>query len=87
MKILIISPSLKMGGIERALTNLANFFVDQDLNVAFVSCLQGNPFYSLDSRIKVIEPNFKRKGGVINKITFIYFFNDGIFRNFVSFLD
>jgi len=61
-----------MGGIERALTNLAKYFVDQDLDVVFVSCLQGKRFYVLDSRIKIIEPNFKRHGGPINKITFYF---------------
>lgn len=61
-----------MGGIERALTNLANYFVTQGLNVVFVSCLQGEAFYVLDERIKVIEPEFRRKGGPLNKITFYY---------------
>jgi glycosyltransferase involved in cell wall biosynthesis len=61
-----------MGGIERALTNLADYFVNQNLDVVFVSCLQGKRFYVLDSRIKIIEPNFKRHGGPINKITFYF---------------
>jgi hypothetical protein len=43
-KPLIVSPSLKMGGIERALTDLANYFVDQNLDVVFVSCFQGKAF-------------------------------------------
>ena len=69
-KLLIISPSLKMGGIERALTNLANYFVGQNLEVVFVSCLKSKPFYALDSRIGVVEPDFERKGGMLNKISF-----------------
>lgn len=71
-KLLIVSPSLKMGGIERALTNLANYFVDQGVKVVFVSCLSGKAFYKLDPRIKLVEPTFKRQGGPINKITFYY---------------
>lgn len=71
-KLLIVSPSLKMGGIERALTNLANYFVDRGLEVVFVSCLSGKAFYKLDPRIKLVEPTFKRKGGPINKITFYF---------------
>ena len=59
-----------MGGIERALTTLANYFVDKNLQVVFVSCIKSEPFYSLDSRVEVIEPDFERKGGLINKISF-----------------
>lgn len=61
-----------MGGIERALTTLANYFVDQKLEVVFLCCLQGKAFYSLDSRIKIITPSFKRKGGPINKVNFYF---------------
>lgn len=69
-KLLIISPSLKMGGIERALCNLANFFVTQKVEVVFLSCLKSDPFYALDERVKVIDPNFVRKRGVVDKIRF-----------------
>lgn len=61
-----------MGGIERALTNLANYFVTQGIDVVFVSCLKSKAFYPLDARIKIIEPEFKRKGGPVNKITFYF---------------
>ena len=44
MKILIVSPSLKLGGIERALTVLANEWANRDLQVIYVSCLKHNPF-------------------------------------------
>lgn len=61
-KICIVSPSLKMGGIERALSVLANYFVTQGYTVHFISCLGGEKFYELDSRINFIEPSFKRAG-------------------------
>jgi glycosyltransferase involved in cell wall biosynthesis len=38
--------------------------------VKYVSCLKSDPFYELDSKIKVIEPNFRRSGSLINKIIF-----------------
>ena len=68
MKILIVSPSLKLGGIERALTVLANEWANRDLQVTFVSCLKHNPFYKLDSNIKLIEPTFERSKGITDKI-------------------
>lgn len=61
-----------MGGIERALTNLANYFVTQNIEVVFMSCLKGEAFYPLDNRIKVIAPSFSREGGKLNKITFYF---------------
>lgn len=70
MKILIVSPSLKLGGIERALTVLANEWANRDLQVTFVSCLIHNPFYKLDSNIKLIEPTFERSKGITDKILF-----------------
>lgn len=70
IKILIVAPSRKMGGIERALSVLANEWAQQEINVVYLSCLKTEPFYLLNSKIKVIEPKFKRAGGIINKMLF-----------------
>jgi glycosyltransferase involved in cell wall biosynthesis len=59
-----------MGGIERALSVLANKWVKLGFEVRYVSCLKSDPFYELDSKIKVIEPDFRRSGGLVNKIIF-----------------
>ena len=70
MKILIVAPSRKMGGIERALSVLANEWALQGFEVVYVSCLKNEPFYKLHKKIKVVEPNFKRAGGTFNKMFF-----------------
>ena len=70
MKILIVAPSRKMGGIERALSVLANEWALQGFEVVYVSCLKSEPFYQLHEKIKVVEPNFKRAGGTFNKMFF-----------------
>lgn len=70
MKILIVAPSRKNGGIERALSVLANAWATQNFEIVYVSCLKSEPFYVLDSKIKIVEPNFERKGGLTNKIFF-----------------
>lgn len=69
-KILIIAPSRKMGGIERALSVLSNEWAKQEIEVVYVSCLKSEPFYELHQDIQAIEPSFKRSGGFINKLTF-----------------
>lgn len=68
--ICIISPSLKIGGIERALVVLANHFNEKGYFVTFVSCLRGQRFYFLDNKIKLIEPGFTHKGGLISGVLF-----------------
>ena len=70
IKILIVAPSRKMGGIERALSVLANEWAQQEIDVVYVSCLKTEPFYFLNSKIKVVEPKFKRAGGILNKLFF-----------------
>lgn len=69
-KICIVSPSLKMGGIERSLSVLSNEWAQQGFQVVYISCLKGEPFYRLDSKIHIIEPTFKRTGGFFNKLFF-----------------
>lgn len=70
MKITIVAPSRKMGGIERTLSVIANKWVAQGFKITYISCLKSDPFYKFDAAIKVIEPNFKRSGGFMNKIFF-----------------
>jgi len=68
--ICIISPSLKLGGIERALTTLAKEFCTLGHNVVFISCLNEKPFYTLSQNIKVLQPSFNRNASLINKLSF-----------------
>lgn len=70
MKILIVAPSRKMGGIERALSVLANEWAEQGFEVVYVSCLKSEPFYQLHEKNQVVEPSFKRAGGTFNKMFF-----------------
>lgn len=69
-KLCIVSPSLKIGGIERALTVLAAEFSDLGIEVHFISCLNTKRFYDLPATVKVYEPSFKRSNSTILKIIF-----------------
>lgn len=68
--ICLVSPSLKVGGIERALVVLANFFAGSGYKVSFVSCLAGEHFYHLDERVSLFEPKFRRSASLLNKLVF-----------------
>ncbi len=68
--ICIISPSLKVGGIERVLTGLADFFVSENIKVSFISCLKHDRFYHLNQKIDLFEPGFQRNKNPLNKLIF-----------------
>lgn len=69
-KLVIISPSLKLGGIERALTVLTHEFVKKGVEVHFISCLKGTHFYKLPQTVEIYEPPFKRTNSSINKVLY-----------------
>lgn len=69
-KICIVSPSLKLGGIERALTTLSAEFVKLGHEVHYISCIKDNHFYNLENGIVLHEPKFSRSASFINKILF-----------------
>jgi glycosyltransferase involved in cell wall biosynthesis len=60
--IIFVSPKLGIGGIQRALTNIANWFAKNDYQVTFISCKKEEVFYDLDKRINVIIPNKSHPG-------------------------
>lgn len=66
----IVSPSLKMGGIERALVVLAEYFAECGHHVNFISCLSGPHFYKLTSGINLIELKFKHSERPLCKFIF-----------------
>ncbi|MDA8566783.1 glycosyltransferase [Schleiferiaceae bacterium] len=69
-KLLLVAPSLKLGGIERALTNLSYEFVEQGLETSYISCLKAEHFYTVPKEVNLLEPSFRRQGGIFNKILF-----------------
>jgi GalNAc-alpha-(1->4)-GalNAc-alpha-(1->3)-diNAcBac-PP-undecaprenol alpha-1,4-N-acetyl-D-galactosaminyltransferase len=58
-KICLISPSLQMGGLERAMSNLGNYFNAKGYKVYYVVLYKFERFYTLDNGIELIEPGFR----------------------------
>lgn len=69
-RICIVSPSLKLGGIERALTTLANEFQVLGHEVHFLICLKDKHFYKIPESIYLYEPTFQRTNSKVNKLLF-----------------
>jgi len=57
-KLCLIAPSLQMGGIERAMSTLANYFVTQGHEIHYITLFPFEPFFELDSRINLHIPPF-----------------------------
>lgn len=55
----MIAPSLRMGGIERAMSTLANYFVSsKDCEVHFITVWPFQPFFNLDERVILHNPPY-----------------------------
>ena len=56
LKICIVSSGLKMGGIERATSNLANGLAAEGQEVTFTAVYNMKKFFTLDKSVRFIEP-------------------------------
>ena len=70
----MLAPSLQMGGIERAMSTLANYFVSRNVEVYYVSMFPFEHFFSLDADVKYFEPDVKypKKGGRIKLVQYYW---------------
>jgi glycosyltransferase involved in cell wall biosynthesis len=73
-RICLIAPSLQMGGIERAMSTLANYFLSQGHEIHYLTLFPFDPFFELDNRINLYTPPYKfpRFGRNIFQTTFYY---------------
>ena len=65
-KIVILLPKLTPGGTERTAVVLANYMVENDIEVTILVMFKRDKFYELHPKVKLIEPdNFRDKYGKI----------------------
>lgn len=68
MKIFLVIPTLKQGGAERVMSELANQFVQkEDLEVHLVLLAKSNDFYKVNANVKIHRLGFENKGK-LNKV-------------------
>lgn len=58
-ELILVAPKLGIGGIQRAVSNLANWLSQTGHQVSLVSCKKEDLFYDLDQNVKVYVPNFE----------------------------
>lgn len=72
-KIVILLPKLNAGGTERTCVELANFLAQQEIEVTVLLMYNFEHFYSLDSRVKVLEPiDLRKKYGRFFYLPFLF---------------
>jgi GalNAc-alpha-(1->4)-GalNAc-alpha-(1->3)-diNAcBac-PP-undecaprenol alpha-1,4-N-acetyl-D-galactosaminyltransferase len=80
-KILFYAPAITSGGAERVLSVLANYLSNKgDIEVIFVISSQDEPFYELDSKIKIVKPafNYKNSNRFIFTLKIFFFLRNSI---------
>jgi len=68
-KICLVIPSLIAGGMERVMSELANYLVKNDASVWLILMFRDEVFYKLDPKIQVIEPSFRKR----SNLTYAFF--------------
>lgn len=61
MKICLTNATLHCGGAERAISELANYLVTRNYDVTIFLLFKKEIFYTLDKRVKIVEPAFSRE--------------------------
>ncbi len=60
-KIGLIIPSLKAGGMERVMSELANYLVNHGMEVWLILMFREEIFYTLDPGIQIVRPSIRKK--------------------------
>lgn len=73
-KIVLIIPSLKVGGMERVMSTLANFFCEMEgLEVHLILTGHQKKFYSINEKIILHEPKFENENKLLYSIKTLFF--------------
>lgn len=74
-KIVILLPKLTAGGTERTAVELANFLTKEGVDVTVLLMYKYDHFYTLDHRVKIIEPtDLRAKYGRFLYLPFLFYY-------------
>jgi len=75
--ICVVTPSFNIGGIERTVSEFANFFHLKGYEVTLISLLSGKKYFKINAGIRVIEPKFNRSNSTLKNLVYrirLFFF-------------
>lgn len=80
LKIVLITPSFKVGGAERVIGVLTNNFIERGLEVHLVVLTGGDLFYRLLNNVKIYKPKFdyNKYSRIIYTIKIFFFLRDAL---------
>lgn len=74
MKLIVIIPSFKTGGLERVATLLANYLIGKkQFRIYIITFVKGESAYHLEESIKIIQPRNKFERNRILRIVYLFF--------------
>ena len=71
-KICFIVPTLKMGGMERVVSLLSNYSVENGFHVYIICLMQNQAAYEISNAVSIVTPSFDYQGGMIGKLKVLY---------------
>lgn len=63
-KFCLVIPTLAGGGMERIMSEFANYLANNNIDVWLILMFRHEMFYKLDSRIKIIQPSLKKRSNL-----------------------
>lgn len=72
-EICLITPSMQKGGMERVISIFANYLAREGVKVYIICLINGETAYQLDSRVQIIAPRKKYRGGIRGKLQVLLF--------------
>lgn len=78
--ICLILPSLIVGGMERVMSELANYLIKNDMNVWLILMFKDEMFYPLDPGVQVVQPTFRKRNNFTYSLFLFPFLRKNIKR-------
>ena len=60
-RLCLVIPSLAAGGMERVMSEMANYLVNRGIEIYLLVMFKGDLFYQLDSKVKIIQPAITKR--------------------------
>ena len=71
MKIALVIPTFLSGGMERVMSELANYWSNEDIHVDLIFLVQHKPFYLINEKINTVSmPSFSYKKNAVSKLLY-----------------
>lgn len=79
--ICLVLPSLTSGGMERVMSEIANFLANnKKVQVYLILLTQKDKFYKINEKVKIIEPSFSTSSDIYSKIKILHYLRKNLIK-------